>query len=104
MEPCLQVRGISKTFPGYIRCSIMAALGGVLAASKLQNGQPAAREGYEMFAIASAALGGASLTGGSGPAGRAVSGAAIIAVILDMAQKRKENRVVQKLRFLNKSN
>jgi ribose transport system permease protein len=102
----------------YILCSIMAALGGVLVASKLQNGQPAACEGYEMFAIASTVLGGTSLTGGSGSVGRAMFGVAIIAVInngmnlmyissywqkvvigsiillaviLDMAQKQKKN-------------
>ena len=66
---------------GYVLCSIMAALGGVLVASKLQNGQPAACEGYEMFAIASTVLGGTSLIGGSGSVARAMFGVAIIAVI-----------------------
>ncbi|MEF9942426.1 MAG: ABC transporter permease [Lachnospiraceae bacterium] len=65
----------------HILCSITAALGGVCIASKLQNGQPAAAEGYEMFAIASTVLGGTSLTGGSGSVGRAMFGVAIIAVI-----------------------
>jgi ribose transport system permease protein len=66
---------------GYVLCSVMAALGGVLVASKLQNGQPAACEGYEMFAIASTVLGGTSLIGGSGSVARAMFGVAIIAVI-----------------------
>lgn len=65
----------------YVLCSVMAALGGVLVASKLQNGQPAACEGYEMYAIASTVLGGTSLIGGSGSVGRAMIGVAIIAVI-----------------------
>lgn len=65
----------------HILCSIMAALGGVLVASKLQNGQPGACEGYEMYAIASTVLGGTSLAGGSGSVGRAMFGVAIIAVI-----------------------
>ena len=69
------------TLTGYILCSVTAALGGVLVASKLQNGQPAACEGYEMYAIASTVLGGTSLTGGSGSVGRAMFGVAIIAVI-----------------------
>jgi ribose transport system permease protein len=69
------------TLISYILCGVMAALGGVLVASKLQNGQPAACEGYEMFAIASTVLGGTSLTGGSGSVGRAMFGVAIIAVI-----------------------
>ncbi len=65
----------------HILCSVMAALGGVLIASKLQNGQPGACEGYEMYAIASTVLGGTSLSGGSGSVGRAMFGVAIIAVI-----------------------
>jgi ribose transport system permease protein len=69
------------TLSSYVLCSIMAALGGVLVASKLQNGQPAACEGYEMYAIASTVLGGTSLVGGSGSVGRAMIGVAIIAVI-----------------------
>jgi ribose transport system permease protein len=69
------------TLISYVLCSTMAALGGVLVASKLQNGQPAACEGYEMFAIASTVLGGTSLTGGSGSVARAMFGVAIIAII-----------------------
>ncbi|MFA7109075.1 MAG: ABC transporter permease [Sphaerochaetaceae bacterium] len=65
----------------YTLCGITAAFGGVLVASKLQNGQPAACTGYEMYAIASTVLGGTSLTGGSGSVGRAMYGCAIIAVI-----------------------
>jgi ribose transport system permease protein len=65
----------------HVLCSIMAALGGVLIASKLQNGQPGACDGYEMFAIASTVLGGTSLKGGSGSVGKAMFGVAIIAVI-----------------------
>ena len=68
-------------FLGHVICSVMAALGGVLNASKLQNGQPGACDGYEMFAIAATVLGGTSLIGGSGSVGRAMIGAAVIAVI-----------------------
>ena len=60
---------------------INPALGGVLNASKLQNGQPAACDGYEMYAIAATVLGGTSLSGGRGSVGRAMFGVAIIAVI-----------------------
>lgn len=68
-------------FWGYVICSIAAALAGVLNASKLANGQPAACEGYEMYAIAATVLGGTSLTGGSGSVARAMIGVAVIAVI-----------------------
>lgn len=65
----------------HVICSVMAALAGILNASKLQNGQPAACEGYEMYAIAATVLGGTSLSGGRGSVGRAMFGVAIIAVI-----------------------
>ncbi|MDR1835846.1 MAG: ABC transporter permease [Fusobacteriaceae bacterium] len=65
----------------HILCSIMAALAGVCIASKLQNAQPNAGNGYEMFAIASTVLGGTSLTGGVGSVARAIFGCSVIAVI-----------------------
>lgn len=68
-------------FVSHVICGIAAGLGGVCVASKLQNGQPAACEGYEMYAIAATVLGGTSLVGGSGSVGRAMFGCAIIAVI-----------------------
>ena len=68
-------------FIGHVLCAVMAALAGVLNASKLQNGQPAACDGYEMYAIAATVLGGTSLTGGRGSVGRAMFGVAVIAVI-----------------------
>ena len=68
-------------FLGHVICSIMAALAGVLNASKLCSGQPAACDGYEMYAIAATVLGGTSLAGGSGSVGRAMFGVAVIAVI-----------------------
>lgn len=76
--------GINTTkviFIGHVLCGVMAAIGGVLNSSKLQNGQPGACEGYEMYAIAATVLGGTSLTGGSGSVARAMIGCAVIAVI-----------------------
>lgn len=69
------------TFISHVLCSVMAAVGGVLSSSKLQNGQPGAMDGYEMYAIAATVLGGTSLTGGSGSVARAMIGCAVIAVI-----------------------
>lgn len=66
---------------GHMICSIMACLAGVASASKIQNGQPGAMDAYEMYAIASAVLGGTSLVGGSGSVARAMFGVAVIAVI-----------------------
>ena len=73
---------VKKTIlKGHIICSVMACLAGVASASKIQNGQPGAMDAYEMYAIASAVLGGTSLIGGSGSVGRAMFGVAVIAVI-----------------------
>lgn len=69
------------TFLSHVLCSVMAGLCGVVIASKLQNGQPNSGQGYEMFAIASTVLGGTSLAGGSGSVARAMFGCAVIAVI-----------------------
>ena len=69
------------TMLSHMLCSITAGLCGVVIASKLQNGQPNAGNGYEMFAIASTVLGGTSLSGGSGSVARAMFGCAVIAVI-----------------------
>ena len=65
----------------HVLCSVTAALAGAVICSKLQNGQPATGEGYEMYAIASVVLGGTSLSGGSGSVARAMFGVAIIASI-----------------------
>ena len=80
----LSMSGINTakiTFLSHVICGIMAAMGGVLNASKLQNGQPGACDAYEMYAIAATVLGGTSLSGGSGSVGRAMIGVAVIAVI-----------------------
>lgn len=65
----------------YMLCSLMAALGGVCIASKLNNGQPNSADGYEMYAVAATVLGGTSLSGGRGSVLRAMIGAAVIAII-----------------------
>ncbi len=69
------------TFLCYMICGTMAGIAGVLNSSKLQNGQPGACESYEMFAIASTVMGGTSLIGGSGSIARAMIGCAVVAVI-----------------------
>lgn len=69
------------TMLSHTLCGVTAGLCGICIASKLQNGQPNAGDTYEMFAIASTVLGGTSLSGGSGSVARAMFGCAVIAVI-----------------------
>lgn len=68
-------------FTVYIISAVMAALGGVILASKLGTGQPAAGEGYEMTAIAAIVMGGTSLSGGRGSIGKTIIGILTIGVI-----------------------
>ncbi|MEH6854820.1 ribose ABC transporter permease [Priestia megaterium] len=65
----------------YIITSSMAAISGLILASRLYSAQPNAATGYELDAIAAAVLGGTSLSGGSGRIVGTFIGAMIIGVI-----------------------
>lgn len=62
----------------FVLSGLLAAVAGVLLASRLSSVQPALGRGYELQAIAAAVLGGTSLAGGRG----SVVGAAIAALML----------------------
>jgi ribose transport system permease protein len=65
----------------YIITSTMAAISGLILASRLYSAQPNAASGYELDAIAAAVLGGTSLSGGSGKIVGTLIGAIIIGII-----------------------
>lgn len=65
----------------YVLCGTLAALGGVMLASRLQSGQPTAGVFYELTAIAAVVLGGASLYGGEGKLYKTVIGVFIMIVL-----------------------
>jgi ribose transport system permease protein len=65
----------------YAISGLLSGLAGVLMTSRLANGIPTAGQGYELDAIASAVVGGASLSGGSGTILGTVLGALLISVI-----------------------
>ncbi|MED4752025.1 ABC transporter permease subunit [Brevibacillus choshinensis] len=65
----------------YVLTSVMAAISGLILASRLYSAQPNAASGYELDAIAAAVLGGTSLSGGSGKILGTLIGAIIIGVI-----------------------
>ncbi|MEW6229955.1 MAG: ABC transporter permease [Bacillota bacterium] len=60
---------------------VTAALGGIILISRLASGQPGAGESYELYAIAAAVLGGASLSGGKGTIVGTAIGALIMGVL-----------------------
>ncbi len=65
----------------YIICSLLAALAGIILASRITTGQPNAGVAYELDAIAAVVIGGTSLLGGKGSITGTVIGVLIIGVI-----------------------
>ena len=65
----------------YTISAFLAGLAGIVLASRMTAGVPAAGTGYELDAIAAVVLGGASFTGGVGTVGGTLIGAIIIGVI-----------------------
>ena len=65
----------------YSLAGLLAAVGGVLFASRLNAGIPTAGTGYELNAIAACVIGGASLFGAKGGAFGAAAGALIVATL-----------------------
>jgi ribose transport system permease protein len=65
----------------YILAAFAAAISGIIYTSRMTVGQPSAGDGYEMFAIAAAVIGGANLNGGSGNVFGTVIGVLILGVL-----------------------
>lgn len=83
-EEATRLSGINVTkykMLAYTVSGITCALASIILVSKLNSAQSSAGEGYEMDAIASAVIGGASLTGGFGSIWGTLLGAVIIGVI-----------------------
>jgi D-xylose transport system permease protein len=66
----------------FVLCSSFAAIGGIIAASRLSSVDPQAGGGNTLlFAVGAAVIGGTSLFGGRGKMRDAVLGGAVIAII-----------------------
>lgn len=65
----------------YTICSGLAAVAGIVLASRITTGQPNAGIAYELDAIAAVVIGGTSLAGGVGSIGGTVLGVLLIGVI-----------------------
>jgi ribose/xylose/arabinose/galactoside ABC-type transport system permease subunit len=67
----------------YMITGLMSGLAAIILASRTSAGQPTAGTGYELDAIAAAAIGGISMVGGSGTIGGTIMGFIIIGVMLN---------------------
>ena len=68
-EEATKLSGVNVDFNkmmAYAICGVGAALAGMVLLARLGTGEPTAGQGYELNAIAAAAVGGTSLTGGKG--------------------------------------
>jgi ribose transport system permease protein len=83
-ERAARLSGIRVDFVrvvAYVLTAILAALAGVLLASRLMSGTPTAGNGLELQVLAAAVIGGASLRGGEGTVLGAFLGAVFVALI-----------------------
>ncbi|WP_410512697.1 ABC transporter permease [Paenibacillus sp. BR2-3] len=68
-EEATRLSGINVNFNKvvtYALCGVGGALAGMVMLARLGTGEPTAGQGYELYAIAAAAIGGTSLAGGKG--------------------------------------
>ena len=65
----------------YIISGLLAGLVGIILASRMVTSQPNSADGYELYAIASAVIGGTSLMGGKGTVSGTVIGSFIIGIL-----------------------
>lgn len=68
-QEAARMMGVSvakTTFIAHAVCSLLAAAGGTILASRVGSAYPLAGDGYELYAIAAVVIGGASLNGGIG--------------------------------------
>ena len=66
---------------GYVICGLCAGVAGMVMLASLGTGEPAAGQGYELDAIAAAAIGGTRMAGGKGTILGTILGALLLAAL-----------------------
>ncbi len=74
----------SVLIPVYAISGLLAGTAGVILASRLGMGHPAAGTGWELDAIAAVVVGGTLLTGGSGGVGSTVIGVLLLGILFNV--------------------
>jgi ribose/xylose/arabinose/galactoside ABC-type transport system permease subunit len=81
----------------YVLSATLAALSGILLASRMNSGQPNAGVSYELDVIAAVVVGGTSLSGGAGSIVGTFIGAMLIAVLRNGLNLLNVNSYVQQV-------
>ncbi len=68
-------------FQTFVLTGLLAAVAGIMLASRLGAANPGQGDGYEFYGIAAAVVGGASMTGGRGSVWLTLTGALIISIL-----------------------
>lgn len=69
------------TYAVYALAGLLYAIAGIMLAARVQSALPTGGEGYDMNAIASAVIGGASLAGGRGAVSGTILGTLLMTLI-----------------------
>lgn len=83
-EEAAKLSGVSTDWYkilAYLLCGIGAALAGMVMLARLGAGEPSAGSGYELDAIAAAAIGGTSMDGGKGTIWGTIVGAIMLSTL-----------------------
>lgn len=83
-EESAKLSGVKVDFTkivGYAICGCCAAFGGMIMLANLGTGEPASGNGYELDAIAAAAIGGTRMAGGKGTVLGTLLGALLLAAL-----------------------
>ena len=83
-EAAVKLSGINSSLykiSAYVLSSALAAVGGIIVASRTRTGSPLAGEMFELDAIAAVVIGGASLAGGSGKVINTLMGVLVLGMI-----------------------
>jgi|GEM_PF-32304 len=83
-ETAVRLSGINSSLykiSAYVLSSALAAIGGIIVASRTRTGSPLAGDMFELDAIAAVVIGGASLAGGSGKVINTLMGVLVLGMI-----------------------
>jgi ribose/xylose/arabinose/galactoside ABC-type transport system permease subunit len=67
----------------YTIAGVLAGITAIILSARISSGQPTAGQGFELDAIAAAAIGGTSMIGGSGTIGGTIMGFIIIGIMIN---------------------